>query len=163
MYKEIKKYLDLKFSVEYICKKLKVQKSEVWWVINNLKFNGLLTNLRMTKISELLQLPKIDCRKLESLAFNDSYYKTKESVNFSVLEDTTATYYVANISIREPDSTCQNFYAEAFTKSEIIQIIENNLKLLKKEGYFDLGYSASIKISKCDFTYSNRIDNIKYD
>ena len=34
MYKEIKKYLDLKFSVEYICEKLKVQKSEVWWIIN---------------------------------------------------------------------------------------------------------------------------------
>jgi hypothetical protein len=117
----------------------------------------------MTKISELLQLPKIDCEKLQSLAFNDNYYKTKESVNFSIMEETTANYFVANIRIKAPDQTFENFYTTAFTRNEIVQIIENNLKLLKKEGYFDLGYFASVKISKCDFIYSKRIDNINYD
>jgi hypothetical protein len=118
----------------------------------------------MTKISELLQLPRINFNKLISLPFSDSeYYKTKESLMFDVLEEVKLDYYVANISIREPDQTIQRFWAEAFTRSEIIQIIENNLKLLKKVGCFDLGYSAYFKISKQDFTYSKRIENINYD
>jgi len=118
----------------------------------------------MTKISELLQLPRINFDKLILLPFSDSeYYKTKESLVFDVLEEVKTEYYVANISIREPDQTIQRFCAEAFTRSEIIQIIENNLKLLKKEGYFDLGYYANIQILKRDFTYSKRIQNINYD
>ena len=118
----------------------------------------------MTKISELLQLPRINFNKLILLPFSDSkYYKTKESLMFDVLEEVKLDYYVANISIREPDQTIQRFWAEALTRSEIIQIIENNLKSLKKEGYFDLGYYANIQILKRDFTYSKRIQNINYD